>query len=499
VKLVWKQVVCGVPDRLFPSANMSDLRFLQEMVDAEVGEMTMKIITEELSKPVPSTCAVVINGSMMFLTNPDNTDTLKNPGCSMRRESTLDMLSRWISLRRSAAQVAEVLELSCTCSADVITSEIHQIGAVASEPEQYRDRTPGELLVIACTAILIDVQDQGAKLGIKPHRLARRKEWPRKSAQVLPHGPEDTVCGYMDWLVTNDIVVYSRIIEAFSLPTRYAWPLIVPVVIRRRLILDQYVDAATRWGNYLAKLTLTRITGRHIIQIEHILGIFSRTSALLWKIIHGWSDHTSVLFFLHGRQQDILVSCDRVIETSLSIVQRVNTAKSRTFSSQAQPYLSLTGAAIYNHFPGYRTFNTQLFSHPMFIRDAHPLHTPHIQLWTTFLNFLLHHRMRQRCTAYGCPRTPEELGRPFRYCTGCRQVSYCSRACQRNSWNRLDRPQHRDVCILIRYICLRYNVPRNSKPSLDLPPVPNLSQEEVGILGTINEHFAALTRLDLQE
>jgi hypothetical protein len=112
------------------------------------------------------------------------------------RECTLDMLSRWISLRRSAAQVAEVLELSCTCSADVIASEIHQIGAVASEPEQYRNRTPGELLVIACTAILIDVQGQGAKLDIKPHHLARRKEWPHKSAQVLPHGPADTAWIY---------------------------------------------------------------------------------------------------------------------------------------------------------------------------------------------------------------------------------------------------------------------------------------------------------------
>jgi hypothetical protein len=64
---------------------MSNLRSLQEMVDAEVGEMTMKIITDELSNPIPSTCAVVINGSMMFLTNPDNTDTLENPGCSMRQ------------------------------------------------------------------------------------------------------------------------------------------------------------------------------------------------------------------------------------------------------------------------------------------------------------------------------------------------------------------------------------------------------------------------------
>jgi hypothetical protein len=206
-----------------------------------------------------------------------------------------------------------------------------------------------------------------------------------------------------------------------------------------------------------------------------------------------------VLFFLHGRQQDILVSCDRIIKTSSSIIQRANTAKSRAFSTQALPYLRLTGAAVYNHFPEYRTCNPHLFSHPMFIRDAYPLNTPHIQLWITFLNILLYHRMRQRCTAHGCPRTPEERGRPFRYCTGCRLVSYCSRACQRNSWSRLDGPQHRDVCRLIRYICLLYKIPQNREPSLDLPPVPDLSQEEAQILGTINEHFAALTRLDLQE
>jgi hypothetical protein len=157
------------------------------------------------------------------------------------------------------------------------------------------------------------------------------------------------------------------------------------------------------------------------------------------------------------------------------------------------------GAAIYNAFPSLLSHYemAMLAIHPMILRNLRPTDNNIIgaSVWNTLTDWLWYHWIRQDCSAPGCTRTTEGLGRNLPCCAGCRWVPYCSRACQKACWTRED-PRgryhgHRTVCALLRYIGTRHDIPQNTKQLRDLMRrVPRLAMKDILVIETINKEFA---------
>jgi hypothetical protein len=460
----------------------------------EVGRKALGALIYHFSTPELSICAVFVTGLILVLTDPQGT---KDDDYSKRRDYALTLTSRWLSFRRSPTQIQRILTTDCNCSQSDRESHMHMIGAVASEPKLNPGRTPGELLIYGCTAAIRNAREPNTATRYKLHHFPRRKKWPYSTEQVLPHGAEQTVCGYLDWLVTDDAAIFHKIMEAFAVPTEYTWSLISPAIIKKHLFLDHFIHVATRWKDYGRQLALERAIDNNN-SVPRVLGILLQLSIVLWTIIPGCSDHTATTFFLHDQHEEVLISCDQMIRTVSSIVQQIYTKECVMLSNQTRTYLSLIGTSIYNHFPECRPRTAHLSSHKIFLKDAHPLDVPHILPWSTLNDSLTYYRIRQRCTAPGCTRTPEHTKKPLRYCMGCRRIPYCSRDCQKRAWIRKDGIQHRGICGLIRYICSLHNLPQTSKSTMISLHVPSLSEKEALVVDTINKHFAMLTLHDIQ-
>jgi ferredoxin len=498
-----------------PQSTMSTVQFSQGVSRAMVGEMALKALTHDLSGPIPSCCAIIVSGAITLLAkNPPDTEAemATDSNYPERLDRALDVLSRWSSFRRTRAQVETVLSLSCTCSPQDAASDLHQVGVLAQERgvNMGPGRTSGVFLIHFSMEVLRNAHEKrrGDKLL---HHLARRKQWPYTTEKTMPHGPSSSIAGYLDWMVTNDILIYRKILDLLTWQMDYGWTLIAQPSIKEHLFLSQFIDGTARWCSHASKIERGDIRDHTNFRAATIVGIFLLMSVSMWTITSGCSDHTAATFFLRERHQDVLIACDRMMATSPILSRRVRTPEVTAESKQIVEYLRLVGTTIYNLFPEScpRMSLVSLESRRLFMRDALSLMIPHILPWARFVDNLNYRHIRQRCSAPGCNLTPELRKLAFRYCTGCGRIPYCSRACQKQAWRSKDNagqrklPEHRDVCGLIRDICSRYNVPRLDLSKLrngEIPcvPAPVLSEKEMQSVGAINDHFAALTTHQLQ-
>jgi len=178
--------------------------------------------------------------------------------------------------------------------------------------EQY---TPGELLMYGLTTVMQNASKTKSGKGLKPHHLTQRTDWPYNSQQILPHGPDDTICRSLDWLATAHPFVSAHILEALLVSGQYIWPLIALVVVKKRLLLDVLTKAPQHWSQYIATLTPGQQQDQYENRVMDLLSILFNISHLLWKVLFGYSNPAGIAYHLQDCQEDVLNSCEWTIKT----------------------------------------------------------------------------------------------------------------------------------------------------------------------------------------
>jgi len=496
--------------------RMSTIHFARGATRAIAGEMALKALTNDLSEPVPLSCAELVIGAMTLLAKnhpATEADNMEDTDYLQRLDHTLYILTIWYSFRRTRAQVEAVLSLTCTCSPQHAASHLHQVGVSSKDRSLYNGpgRLSEKLLVHMSMEILRHAHERRLADAFL-HHIARRKSWPYNIAQISVH--DTSPAGYLDWMVANEMLIFLKVLDLLAYQMSYGWTLIARPSIKQHLYLTPFVEATERWCHYVSDLEQGYIQDDDNEAAILIVGIFLLMSVTMWTITSGCSDHTAAAFYLRERRKDMLVACDRMIIASISLKRRVRIPMAISKCKQIIEYARLIGTTIYNLFPRYRSLSrTSLVSHEshrLFMRDALSLTVPHVVPWARFVDNLNYCYIRQRFSAPGCVLTPDsdQRGRRFRYCAGCERIPYCSRACQKKAWRCKDAAglhhlQHRDVYALIRQIWSRYNVPHLDLSKLrhgEIPIIhpPTLSEEETQTVIVINEHFVGLTMYELE-
>jgi len=198
----------------------SGRQFLPGMSNAALGEVALKQLHHAFQDPVPSYCAVKIIVLLNRLTNSSRANV--SAGDLKRKDEAFTSASRWFTLRRSREQIQAVMTIRCACSRKETMEDLHVSGAGVLEYDaSSRGRPPGEVLLHSCIGELRHAQERHPGESIKLHRFSERQARPFTTYQIFPHG-EDTICGYLDWMASEDVVTCQQVTEVFTSHFGYA-------------------------------------------------------------------------------------------------------------------------------------------------------------------------------------------------------------------------------------------------------------------------------------
>jgi hypothetical protein len=459
--------------------------------NAPIFEASLEFLTQITAFSEPKTCILNVLGAFATLVEDPDAVLANDTGYAQRKDRVLTLCSRWICLRRTPTEIKNILSSTCRCSVLQAPHKLHEFGSRATIGAAG---TPGQMLVYICTLGLCKLHiHMNDFTTFKLHHLSSRQQWPYDTNQITPHGAEATVSGYLDWLASDDLNSLVRVMQSLTAVAQYGWPLIVPAIIRKRLFLDQFIKFSFHWLNVTKELMngdQDALKQVHPMRISNLLIPF----LVLMRIICAeCSDPVAAAYYLRPQHLNVAKSCDRMLSAVTLVHQRVQTEQSQNFCDRALYDIHAILEVICYSFPDCAKHTVGLGVHKIITDFSKPLENSRLTLWRTLVDILQYHYTRQSCAAPGCDRTTEGTGRPFRYCTGCLWVPYCSRRCQKNAWRRADRVQHRDICPLIRRLRSEIRVPHVSQLRYAMKDIPMLSQNNILMIQDIIAHFTALT------
>jgi hypothetical protein len=459
--------------------------------DVPIGEAAFEFLNQITAFPEPKTCVLNILGAFTTLVEDPTAVLANGNGYAQRKDRVLTLCSRWLSLRRTSTEIKNILSSTCQCSVLQTAQELHRLGSRATSGAAG---TPGQLLVYVCTLGLCELHVRMDDFTtFKLHKLHLRQQWPYDTSQITPHRAEATVSGYLDWLASDDLSSLVRVIQSLTAVAQYGWPLIVPVMIKKRLFLDQFIKYSFHGLNAAEEYMNGDQDGLKQAQPMRISNLLVPFLVLMRIICAECSDPVAAAYYLRPQHLNVVASCDRMLSTVTMVHQRVQTKQSQNCRDRALYDIHAILEVICYSFPDCAKRTTGLSVHKIMMEFSKPLENSRLILWRTLVDILQYQYTRQMCAAPDCDRTTEDTGRPFRYCTGCLWVPYCSRRCQRNAWRRDDGVQHRDVCPLIRRVRSQIRIPHVSQLRYAMKDVPALSQKNTLMIENIIAHFTALT------
>jgi hypothetical protein len=279
-------------------------------------------------------------------------------------------------------------------------------------------------------------------------------------SQLLPHGPEQSILGYMDRLGADD---YSgagvETMRAFVIILGFAWPYVVPVLLRTatpkhdaegKAVLPKYfVNVSKSWTSTLIKMAAELgveakvLLGTHAHNVSGIQIHF----AMAMRIIYAeCTDFTAASYFLEPWHEHVIATCGRMLSDAEWIGKKVNAPLAKALPDSMREELKPLCEVIHTNFPTCRAkvdaleksygMKLDVLIHPVPVSRT-PTHAQMssnpdegendtVSPWAIFLHALRYQAIRQDCAAPGYNRTSVDLGRPLPYCSHCRRVPYCS-------------------------------------------------------------------------
>jgi hypothetical protein len=455
------------------------------------NEIALNTLTRSLASSKMHGCALEVLGALTILNSLP-----MDSGVQTQKDTALELINRWLSFRRTSQQINSFLSKKCSCSSSLSGFEIHRIGASRRDVRGSTKPTPGELVLGYAAQMICNPQKElSGRARYQIHRLSSRDVWPYSTQQTLPHGPEETLRGYFDWLAADDTYVFSACdaLQIFHVMADFAWPAVISIFKKTHLIPDRFVDMTKRWSKNIIAAPDRIETSMDRPYMEGVVGLLSQLAYFLRMLSSDCLDPHTARICLAPRRKEILGNCHRLLGMAALLSSEKPAARTQELFENTMKRALEVAVIIYNHFPEFRNNSVaQFVYHDTVIKHANPVGVPHILAWTILTDTLRYQYIRQTCAAPGCIRTTEDCGRSFRYCAGCHRVPYCSRACQKNAWRRDDGLGHWKICASLRSICIRRGLSHTSELRIHPPSVPEFSTTEVKDLYMINEHFQTL-------
>jgi hypothetical protein len=221
-----------------------------------------------------------------------------------RQVHALTIAHTWLSLHRNRSTFDNMFTLTCSCPTSRAQAGLHRIGSCRVA---HIARSPSEVLLVDCYWKLRGQLDESKNISeYYLNELGSRSKWPQNTQQLFPHGPEATVGGLLYYCNGDDIFTASRLLEVLITVMMYGWPIVAPVMAKKRLLPQTFTAMAYRWSNHLSTLPEEHVSGIHI----NVLRTFLQLSAALSIVFVDASDPTAATYFLQPTHEQIIKDCD---------------------------------------------------------------------------------------------------------------------------------------------------------------------------------------------
>jgi hypothetical protein len=297
-------------------------------------------------------------------------------------------------------------------------------------------------------------------------RLDGGAAWPHTAKHALPHGARGTIYGLSTWMPAD---IPLGIVERFYI-VLHLQGLVINVsasTIPGLFPSDEMLEGLTSVLD--SALEIWRDRRSHSNEdVYYALRTLREAEQFLATLLKRMTFAEQADFF-RPAALTLLLICDRAL-TFLNEVRRMGSAVQRALFPIAPLASSFSGLGhqIYAVIPDVRSAQTCLVNLDLAyaLRVEKLMTIPWAQLIVN-LDTLL---SRPRCGSPRCAMTFADHGpgARFLFCSGCRRIAFCSRACHRAAWVHPSLP-HREVCEFVRAVCHRAHRQSSHRlPKLDL-------------------------------
>jgi hypothetical protein len=363
--------------------------------------------------------------------------------------TVLFKMQAWLTWPRSDQQL-DAIATQCTCSPLTRYSHIHSLG------EEVLSRLETRTIGIKATFLLLDLVLERcdaihtmSPMGLPLKAMAKRKRWPTCPKDLLPHGPLDTIRGWLCWLRVGTVQgrEANLIVHMLHMTIHLTHPITVPYLLELRTPLIQFIAALiTDACDKLEIIDTAHEDDRKAHLLDDAFFVLVPTSEFMSEISRSWFDRVQLRCFLAEDALLLLAAYSRA--RRLCALHRERRSKHMDLAKCAAEY-NMFESTLASDCVAWGIFSPSLME--QHIRE------PTASVWAQTAALFGRLYRAQRCAAPDCTRTwADPL--PFKRCGGCRRLTYCSRGCQKRAWDHPVAP-HRAICGTIRAMCLTYGLP----------------------------------------
>jgi hypothetical protein len=455
---------------------------------------SVDFITESLAFEGLSSCVLLFLGHATVIPFVfEQTDQVADcRKLDIRFNALRDGIVRWICYPRTPSELHTLASSSCICSLTGQRSAAHVLGQQVFQGDPYHRRPFVPLLECMFnifTATLLPIYKSNA-INVRFDTIIARSVWPTSVECLLPHGPEDTIRGLLSWMaigLDDSRVLQLRMLSAINILFMITRPCTLPYMVTSEILLPHGIIPAINKGCAILEegLILKKPQPHH----ERATKLLHTCSGLLADLVDKACDEVQRTTFTEAHRTTLLMACGRSMRALRDAVAYLGLQDSGTLRESREAFLHTVWLLGCDH-PSIQRLrlSPDMRSHLMAI--PYRLDSP----WVRMLQFLDCVTRDFRCGSPDCERTffnPTH----FRRCAGCRRVAYCSRQCQKESWNHPAVP-HRQICSMLWRICVAYDLPRRYA-SILMSGIKEPSDVDGDDLLSIVEHFAARTRYEM--
>jgi hypothetical protein len=351
----------------------------------------------------------------------------------------------WMTRPRDSQELLALSQAQCKCGPRGSIVSSHRAGLKFIKQSSHKPFFILAGLILRLSFAGLAANPQGAVLQEtqqRVHRLRYRQTWPRTWQDMLPHGPQDTVCMLIKLFdLEPPLVLCSTIMQTIEVIARSCHPLVLPGIIASPTSLIAGVVASIdECQRILEQQNAAESPNPHrIFDIQVCLDRVPNLLLGLFKFCH-WAQRRA---FHRGGASDLIMAYNRAESISHALVAR-HSHVSPDVASNVHSTLSQFGAldaCVYDDCPD--TWND--INQNARKRHNEAIIKPPSPEWNCWLQLrLLFHYFEvwQQCAAPGCFATV--VDGPLWRCAGCLRVTYCSRGCQRRAWG--NNIPHRLAC-----------------------------------------------------
>jgi hypothetical protein len=452
----------------------------------------------------PTSCVYLLIGWIALVV--DHGQPIAGPDTAKLANRMNNAMVEWITRFQSREDLERAFNMECRCTILECSEQTHLRGE-SNYNKNARSPTGDDHPKLHLMALLFQPFESvivtNDSYPPPVLRFSHRKQWPLSIVAMLPHGPENTIRGVVQWFkLSLRSVQRVYIYMALNAISAFCYPLVMPYVATCRPFLDLGITQAIRDDLILLDTPSSSpisITD-YIVVWKNLRNLLNLLQLLLLNIA-GEAErrifHRMAPLQVLQSYEDMLQICES-LERYLQLPGFRQNPRMSFFTADgvesSMQSLNQYGGRLLVDCPHLMSVSTSKH-HTRFIHAQQQDNGDSLKpqaVWETFSQIIAALEYAQRCAHPQCTNTVFSV--PLKRCMGCSITLYCSRRCQKRAWTFQIGP-HRTVCGIIRSACHRYDVQPQTKrtPNARLP-----SSFDVNEAMSIITHYNTIKQVQIE-